>query len=176
MSSPSPATAESWQKLTGLIEHTKFTMMATVSSADGTIRSRPMATQHVGDRSSLEPGTLWFFTQRSSHKVEELRANPQVNLGYIGQGETLFISVSGTAELVVDEKKNAELWNPVLKAWFPKGLDDPELSLLRVRATQAEYWDNTSNKLVQLFGYAKAALTGEPHRGEGQDHEKISLQ
>ena len=62
------------------------------------------------------------------------------------------------------------------QAWFPKELDDPELALLRVAVSEAEYWDNTSNKLVQAYGYIKAAVTGQPHRGEGQDHDKIHLQ
>ena len=41
---------------------------------------------------------------------------------------------------------------------------------------EAEYWDNTSNSLVQLYGYVKAAVTGQPHTGEMQDHDKIHLQ
>ena len=62
------------------------------------------------------------------------------------------------------------------QAWFPKELDDPELALLRVDVQEAEYWDSTSNKLVQLYGYIKAAVTGQPHQGEMQDHEKIHMQ
>ena len=28
-----------------------------------------------------------------------------------------------------------------MKAWFPKGEDDPEIALIRVTAEKAEYWD-----------------------------------
>lgn len=55
-------------------------------------------------------------------------------------------------------------------------MDDPELSLLRIDVSEAEYWDNTSNALVQMYGYIKAAVTGQPHTGEGQEHDKIHLQ
>ena len=34
--------------------------------------------------------------------------------------------------------------------------------MLKVSATGAEYWDNPDSRVVQLFGMAKAALTGEP--------------
>ena len=170
-SSSTSSSADEWKKLTGLIGHTKFCMMATAQS-DGTLRSRPMAT-HGAD--SSEVALLWFFTYRNSSKVDELEANAHVNLGYVGEGETLFISISGRAELNFDRERMKQLWTPALKAWFPKELDEPNIALLKVTVQQAEYWDNTSNALVQLYGYAKAALTGKPHTGEGQDHAKISL-
>jgi len=172
-SSSTPSKAESWEKLIGLIKNAKFSMMAT-ATPDGTIHSRPMATQDV-DKSAQ--GELWFFTGKNSLKVDEVKHNPHINLGYIGEGQTLFISVSGKAEVSLDKAKMKELYNPVpLKAWFPQGLDDPNMALIKVTVTEAEYWDNTSNKFVQLYGFAKAAITGEPHKGEGQDHEKLTIQ
>jgi general stress protein 26 len=146
MSSSSDAGGE-WGRLVELIEKAKFAMMATVTTSDGTIRSRPMATQHIAHH---EKGTLWFFTGHHSGKVDELHSNPQVNLGYIGDGQSLFISVSGKGELNVDKAKMKELWNPTLKAWFPQGLDDPEIALIKVTVTQAEYWNNNSPKVVQV--------------------------
>ena len=162
---------DDWTRLQELIEKAKFTMMATLTS-DGSIRSRPMATQPIKHE---ERGVLWFFTGKDSHKVDELQANPHVNLGYIGDGQSLFISVTGTAELVLDHAKMKELWSEVLKAWFPQGLDDPNISLLKVSVSQAELWNSTSPKLVQLYGFAKAKLTGQPFQGEGQEHRKINL-
>lgn len=170
MSSSSDNT-DDWTRLTDLIGKAKFAMMATATS-DGSIRSRPMATQDVHH---VARGELWFFTAHHSSKVNELQANPHINLGYIGDGQSLFISVSGKGELNLDKAKMKELWNEVLRAWFPKGLEDPELALIKVNVTQAEYWNNTSNAVVQLYGYAKAVLTGEPHKGEGQEHKKINM-
>ena len=62
----------------------------------------------------------------------------------------------------------------MLKAWFPKGLDDPELALLKVTVEKAEYWDSPSSAVVHLVGLAKALVTGKHYRpGE---NEKIELQ
>jgi len=155
-----------------MIDSAKYCMLAT-TQADGVIRSRPMATQSTDKAAE---GELWFFTRHHSTKVDEMRQRPHVNLSFVAQGETLFISVSGKGEVVLDKQKMKELWNPALKAWFPKELDDPELSLLRIDVTDAEYWNNTSNTFVQLYGYIKASVTGQPHRGEGQEHDKIHLQ
>ena len=84
-----------------------------------------------------------------------------MNLSYADPSHNRYVSVSGTAQLVRDRKKNEELWSPVLKAWFPKGLDDPDLALLRVEVEKAEYWDSPNSKLVEIAGFVKALVTGK---------------
>jgi general stress protein 26 len=96
-----------------------------------------------------------------------------VNLSYAEPGKDHFVSVSGRCRLVLDKEKARELWNPTLKAWFPTGLEDPELALLCVKVEKAEYWDTPNSRMVQLIGFVKAALTGESYRpGE---NEKVQL-
>ena len=50
-------------------------------------------------------------------------------------------SVTGLAQLVEDEKMIQKLWRPELKSYFPKGLEEPDLALLRVDIHHAEAWD-----------------------------------
>ena len=143
------------QHLAGLIRGIK-TAMLTTACADGTLRSRPMAT--------LErefDGTLWFFTHADAPKVGEVQQERQVNVSYADADGQRFVSVSGRAALVLDRKKNQELWNPAYKAWFPKGLDDPQIALLRVEAEKAEYWDAQSSAMVQLMSLVKGLVTGQ---------------
>lgn len=158
---------ESIKKLASLIKDIRFAMFTTTED-DGSLRSRPMATQEVEF-----DGDIWFFTAEHSGKVEEVQDHPQVNVAYAKPEANLWVSVSGTAEFTKDRAKMEELWKPVLKAWFPKGLEDPELSLIRVRASGAEYWDAPSNKLVRLAGLARALVTGtEDNQGK---NEKLDL-
>lgn len=141
----STTSSEEFQHLAHLIRGIK-TAMLTTASADGSLRSRPMAT--------LEgefDGTLWFFTRADAPKVGEVQQEGQVNVSYADADGQRFVSVSGQAALVVDREKIQELWNPVYKAWFPKGLDDPQIALLRVEADKAEYWDAQSSAMVQLI-------------------------
>jgi general stress protein 26 len=160
--------SEHVKKLRELIEKIQFSMFTTVDEK-GQLRSRPMATQKMD-----ENGDLWFFTSVNSAKVEEVQVTHQVNLVY-SSGENNFVSVSGEAQLVRDKNKAKELWTPILKAWFPDGLESPDLGLIRVKPLSAEYWDIVSNKVVQLFGLAKAVLTGKPHEGEGTEHHKVDI-
>ena len=151
------------KKLGKLIKGINVAMMTTRDD-DGTLRSRPMQTQN-----QEFDGTLWFFTQASSHKVDEINHEHQVNLSYAEPSDNRYVSVSGTATLVRDRAKIDELWTPALKAWFPDGKDDPEVALLRVDVAKAEYWDQPSSTIVKLVGFTKAVLTGQQYQpGENE--------
>jgi general stress protein 26 len=158
---------EDFKKLQDMIEGIRIAMLTTVDD-DGTLRSRPMATHDVEF-----DGDLWFFTQEHSPKVEEVQREHQVNVSYADSGKQRFVSVSGRAVLVTDPAKIRELWTPMLKAWFPEGLDDPELALIKVSVEKAEYWEGPPSKVVQLVGFAKAMVTGKQY--DPGENEKIDL-
>lgn len=156
------------QKVGDLIKDIKMAMLTT-EAEDGVLRSRPMATQN-----SPFDGTLWFFTSASSSKVSELDWNPEVNLSYAEPSDTKYVSISGNGEIVRDRAKMEELWSDNYKAWFPQGLNDPDVCLLRVEVSTAEYWEAKSGKMVQLFGYLKALATHE--RAQGGKHGAMDIQ
>lgn len=156
-------------KLGELIKGIRVAMLTTVDT-EGFLHSRPMASQD-----EAFDGTLWFFTEANSGKVHELARDQHVNLSYADSSENRYVSVSGTASVVRDRAKMEELWSPLHKAWFPKGLEDPNIALLRVDVEKAEYWDAPSSAVVRLFGFAKALATGKKYGEEGADHEKVRL-
>jgi general stress protein 26 len=159
--------ADAIKKLGELIKGIQIAMLTTVES-DGALRSRPMATQQVEF-----DGDLWFFLGASSPKAQEIARDQRVNISYADPDDHRYVSVSGAGELLRDEAKMRELWNPVYKIWFKDGLDDPDLALLRVHVEQAEYWDSPSSKMMQLVGFVKALATGDDSSlGE---NEKIAL-
>jgi general stress protein 26 len=158
---------EAVRKLAELIEGIEVAMRTTVDES-GALRSRPMMTQQVGF-----DGDLWFFTKASDPKVGEIEREHSVNVSYSNPDKQHYVSMSGKARLVRDRAKIEELWNPAYKAWFPEGLDDPEVALLEVTVEQAEYWDTPTSTVVHLVGLAKALVTGETYRpGE---NEKVDL-
>lgn len=138
------------RKLATMIRGIKVAMLTTLGP-DGTLRSRPMASQEADF-----DGTLWFFAKASSEKMSEIRQNPQVNASYVSTEDHHYVSLTGHASVVQDREKMQELWSPVYRAWFPQGLDDPELALLRVDVEQAEYWDMLSSSMVNLLDRATA--------------------
>jgi general stress protein 26 len=57
-------------------------------------------------------GNLWFFTRRPSPKIAEAKLDQQVNLCYPRAGKQDFLSVSRTAEPLLDKGKMQTLWSP----------------------------------------------------------------
>ncbi len=168
MKSETPANpSESIQKLGSLIKNIKFAMLTTID-LDGSLFSRPMATQQVEF-----DGDLWFFTQRTSGKIRSIEKDQHVNVSFSSPEDNRYVSVSGRAQIVDNRSKMAELWNPMYKAWFPEGLEDPELALIKVQVDSAEYWDSPSNMIVRLVGFAKAMVTNNPYAVG--DHQKVQL-
>lgn len=167
MDSNAPHGQKGIAKLADLIKDIRIAMLTTVEDS-GELRSRPMATQEAEF-----DGVLWFFTKEHSTKVDEVQKERQVNVSFADPKSQTYVSTSGTAIVSTDKAKMKELWQPTLKAWFPEGLDDPELALLRVTIHQAEYWDTPPGLVVNLFGAAKAAVTGKEY--QPGDHQKVSL-
>jgi len=159
---------EKIKKLRELIKDIDIGMLTTIDE-DGSLRSRPMSTN-----SQVEfDGDLWFFTDASSHKVTEVEQHHRVNVSFSDPHKQRYVSVSGQAQLVLDRNKLQELWKPELKAWFPKGLDEPDIGLLKVSVEKAEYWDTPSSFVAHTFGLVKAITTGE--RAKTGENEKVTF-
>lgn len=114
-------------KLGELIKDIDFGMLTTMDD-DGSLRSRPMS---VNGKVEFD-GDVWFFTYGNSHKVIEAKKHPKVNVSFTDIKKQNYVSLSGTAELVRDKSKIEELWLPELKAWFPEGVDTPDIALLKI--------------------------------------------
>ena len=156
---------QQFSKLDELIKDIRIAMLTTVDE-DGSLRSRPMAAPQAAF-----DGELWFFSGADTPKVEEAQQHHQVNVSFADPEHQSYVSISGTATLVRDRQKMEELWSPWFRTWFPQGLDEPNLTLLKVDVEKAEYWDAPSSAMVQLYGAVKATLTGQaPQAGE---HAKL---
>lgn len=155
------------QKLATIIKDIKFTMMTTISH-DGSIYSRPMGTQKI----SVEDfdGKLCFFSKKNSPKVQSIQEDQHVNLAYANPETQQYVSVAGIANVTTDRATLEKYWNPLYLAWFPEGLNDPEISLIEVQVQTAEIWDAPPSKVVQLVGFLKGAITGRPYEKSHQTH------
>ena len=147
---------EELAKLKELVEDIRVAMMTTIDD-DGTLRSRPIQTLRSADE-----GTLWFFTSASSPKVAEAQAGGwQVNLSYANPAKQDYVSISGRASLSRDRKLMEALWSKWVEVFFPKGIDDPDLALLRVDIEKAEYWDSPGTAVGRAYAFTKALVTGD---------------
>jgi len=136
--------------------------MFTTRRRDGSLISRPMATQQ------RQPGTdLWFVTDISSEKVEDLVSDPHVSLAYYSVKSWEWVSVSGRVTISQDRDMIRELYKPDWKVWFGDeggnqdgGPDDPRYALLLVDATSVVYGKRNKPKPLVLFELVKGLVTG----------------
>ena len=159
--------SENLEKLREMIKDIDFCMLTTIDE-QGDLHSRPMSSN--GD---IDPnGDIWFFTGASSHKVSEIENSPKVNVSFADPKNQRYVSVTGSAQLTRDPKKIEELWRPEFKMWFPKGKDDPEIALMRIRLEKAEYWDSPSSTIAYVVNFVSAVVTGkQPEFGENKKVE-----
>ncbi len=138
-----------------LIKDIDIAMFTTVG-AGGYLVSRPLSTQDV----TFDGQRVWFFTEADSPKVGEIKRNSKVNLAYASDKKNTYISVTGDARLNRDQDRIDQFWNDALKAFFPKGRNDPNLVLIEVTLHTAEYWDGPGTFVGKAIGFVLARVTG----------------
>jgi len=151
-----------------LIKETRFCMLSH-RHADGSLHSHPLTTQN---KELGEDGCLYFFVSKSSEVGQRVQQDGNVNLAYANPDKDTWVSVTGTARVLDDLAKKKELFNPMAKAWFPGGVEDPDMELVEVKIDEAEYWNVKENKLLQLLKMGKAALTDTRPKKMGE-HEEV---
>ena len=160
-----------------LIEDMEIALMTT-RRPDGLLVTRPMATQ------KQEPiADLWFVTNIESFKVDELRLDPNVNLGYYNPKTREWVSVSGRAAITQDRAKIRELHQPDWRAWFEDdggarngGPDDPRLALILVEAQAVHYMKAKYSRPRALFEYVRGLVRGtDPDIGREEHLEGADL-
>lgn len=113
---------------------------------DEELQFRPMATQAIDDN-----GHFWFFSDRRSHKDEQIDEYNKVYLLYSNPGKQNYMCIEGSAVASRDQAKIDELWSPIAKAWFKGGKDDPFISVIEVTPHSAYYWDTKHGKMVAFL-------------------------
>jgi general stress protein 26 len=125
------------------------------TSKSGALESRPMGAAQVD-----ESGDIWFFSPKSSDKNRQIQADPTAYLMFMEPGKQHYLSLTTEVAIVDDRRKVDELWNGFMKAWFPEGKDDPEISLLRASVVSGHYWDEKDGHLIGTLKAGIKALTG----------------
>ncbi len=147
---------EAVKKIKEFVDDIKVCMFCT-NVTDMPFRTRPMSTLDVDDE-----GNLWFFSSKASDKNDEIKNDDTVQLLYAKNSDSHFLTITGKAQIVNDQKKKDELWNPIAKTWFPGGKEDPDLCLVKITPGEAHYWDTINGKMITLLKMVTSAVTGNP--------------
>jgi len=148
------------EKLKQMVGRCRVGMLG-IPSEGGNLHFSPMSHVDIDD-----DGNLWFFTSKETSKELGPKNNANIHITYTQESNSLFLSIEGTAHLNANKEKMRELFNPYVKAWFPKGLDDPAISLLVVEPKEVEYWTSDDRKILT---YNKMLATDNSEKNISQN-------
>ncbi|WP_419801010.1 pyridoxamine 5'-phosphate oxidase family protein [Mucilaginibacter sp.] len=147
---------EALKKMKDIAEGTKSCFFCTDIKTGSAMAVRPMSVQKVDDE-----GVFWFLSSNDSHKDQEIKQDDHVHLLFQESHQSGFLNVYGNASISADKQKIKELWEPILKTWFTEGVDDPRISVISIKPTEAYYWDNKHGNAVAFVKMAIGAVIGK---------------
>ena len=147
---------EAIDKLKSLVEDITICLFCTDLKTDDGSTCRPMSAIKVCDQ-----GNIWFFSEKDSDKNKAIVKDKNVQLFFSHPGKSSYLVVNGEAEIILDKTKIEELWTPVAKIWFKEGKDDPTISIIKVKPSNAYYWDTDGNQMINLLKMIASVATGK---------------
>ena len=148
------------EKIKDIAESIDFTMFAT-SVSNMPFHVIPMSTKKVD-----EHGNIWFLSGKDSDHNQHIHKDNKVQLMYSKPGDMTFMVLHGQATISTERSILKELYGSGDDNWFD-GLDDPNLTAIKVTPNAAHYWEPKHNKLVTLFKMGIGAISGDsPDIGE----------
>ena len=150
---------EALKKLRELLEHFPIAFMVTTTG--GHAHARPLG---VTGKAEEFDGTLWFITDRRSHKIDEIADGAETSLTFQNDERGTYAHMRGHAAVVEDHEHLATLYTTDQRTWFPDGLDDPNMTLVRFDVHDADYWDGHNSMVRKAVAFLKSVVTGRPGR------------
>ncbi len=143
------------KKLQEMAKEVRVCMFCTYDE-DNRLQTAPMSASKVDN-----DGAFWFISDKNSKRNEDLAANKTTDLIFGDPAKENYISVHGNGEIIFDKDIIKELWNPIAKTWFQGGVDDPNISVIKVMPDEAYYWDTKHGKMVSFLKILAGAVTGK---------------
>lgn len=147
---------EAIAKLQELVDKIDIGMLCSYPGNNEYVHAVPMSRQEVD-----KDGNIWYLFSAESETYKNIRSNDKVSVLFSHVGDYNFLSINGIAEISKDKERIEKYWNKFVEAWFEKGKENPNISILKVKVEDAHYWDNKTNKLVTILKVATSALSGE---------------
>jgi general stress protein 26 len=158
------------KKIADMLAEFETAMMIT-HTASGPLDCRPM---QVADCEVDRGGPLWFITSAESRKVVEIARDAATLLIFQDDGRSL--AVWGRARVIDDSDHIGRLWKESYRVWFPEGVDDPDIRLIKVDPHSAEFWENVGASTVRyLFDPAEAHASRERLESSTSQHGRTNL-
>lgn len=142
--------AHTLEELSKQLQKIDFCMLQT-KNEPSVFSVRPMSNNGDVDYD----GDSYFFSYDQTRKVSDIEQDAGVGLTFTAPPSLLgepgiFLAVDGTASLIRDKAQFEAHWVKDLERWFPEGIDTAGIVLIKVSATEIQYWDGEENGRIPL--------------------------
>ena len=86
--------------------------------------------------------TVWFSTNTSSEHVEQLKRDPRACVYFAEWAREPWrgLTLGGRMEILRDRASRERLWEDGCERYYPKGVDDPDYTVLRFTAEWGKFY------------------------------------
>lgn len=121
-----------------------------------------------------DDNALWFFASHDNDLIKAIRDGDDKAMFIVqAKDQDYQACIGGRLSKDRDRERIERYWTPMTAAWFPRGKDDPDLTLLRLDVSDAQTW--ISKGAVRFaWEIAKANVTGDRPDVGRQQHVNLS--
>jgi general stress protein 26 len=94
--------------------------------------------------------TIWLTTNSSSRRVARLREDARACIYFVDDREFKGLMLQGTVEILQDPESRRRVWRQGFEIYYPKGIEDPDYSVLRFTANRGNYYHQLENRDFDL--------------------------
>ncbi|HEY1927372.1 MAG TPA: pyridoxamine 5'-phosphate oxidase family protein [Caulobacteraceae bacterium] len=146
-------------KLWAEIADTGFGMLATVTHVHDHLQPMTAFCEPESER-------IWFYTHGDASLALAAEGGAEAVFICVSRDRELQASILGSLHTTLDLLHRDKFWNSSVAAWYPKGKNDPSLTMLCMDCRDAMVWISEAGAMKSGWEIARANLTGsEPHLG-----------
>jgi general stress protein 26 len=93
---------------------------------------------------------IWFSTNTSSRRVEQLRKDNRACVYYVDDQDFKGLMLTGTIQIPQDLKSRQMLWADGDERYYPLGVEDPDYSVLCFTARRGNYYHKLQNITFEI--------------------------
>ncbi len=94
--------------------------------------------------------TIIFSTNTSSTKIEDISRKSAASVYYCDPDTWRGVMFGGDIEIVKDDSIKKDLWHDDWVRYYPKGYNDPDHTVLRMRPVTAKGWTGSMTFRLEL--------------------------
>lgn len=93
---------------------------------------------------------LYFSTNTSSMRVKQYTDNPNSCVYFFDKRFFRGVMLKGSMEVLQDKKSKKMIWREGDEMFYPKGVTDPDYSVLKFTAKNGRYYSNSKSENFEI--------------------------